>query len=205
MSICLAGSHRSGKSTLAKLVADQLGWTYIPSRAGEVFASFDLDMSEEIAADVRLEIQIAILDAHANDLSAQAGRPWICDRSALDSAAYMTLNMVKDCPARLARRGMEYIDRCFQVANRHCAAIVLVQPGIPYVAAPNKPPPNDLLVEAMNTYVWGLMNDRRMTAKPAFIRRDVTDLDVRAAHLRGLIGKLHIMGQGMIPEGLRVC
>lgn len=204
MSICLAGSHRTGKSTLAKAFAAKTGWTYLPSQAGQVFVDMGVKVAHDVAPELRLEIQEEILRRHEAAYSAHAGRPWISDRSPFDSAAYTVLDLLHLIHPRHYSRVLSYVERCFDVANRHCSAIVLVQPGIPFVAEEGKMPPNELFVEAMNTQVWGLLGDRRLTAKAAFIRRDVTDLQERLEHLMGLQAKLNLIGKALIPEGMPV-
>jgi hypothetical protein len=204
MSLCLAGAHRTGKSTLAQAVAAELGWRFIPSRAGDVVKAMGVDLGKKTIPDVALEMQEEILKAHAFDLSAAAGEPWIADRSALDMATYATLVCLNQVHPRQASRVLGYIEACFEVANRHCSAIVLVQPGIPYVAAENKPPPDVLYQEAFNTHVWGLMSDRRLKPRQAFLRRDVLGLQERVISVVGLHRRLVVLGKAEIPEGVMV-
>jgi nicotinamide riboside kinase len=203
MSIALAGAHRTGKSTLAKATAEELGWVYVPSRAGQVAKAMGVDFTTKMpSAELVIELQEGILAAHMDDLSRVGGRPWITDRSALDMATYCTLYALGEAHPRLASRVLNYIERCFDVANRHCAAIVLVQPGIPYVAATGKPSADPLYQEAFNTHLWGLMCDRRLHAKHAWMRRSITDLEERKAHVVGLVRRLQEIGKAQIPEGI---
>jgi hypothetical protein len=182
MNICLAGAHRVGKSTLAKAIAEHTGWTFIPSRTVEAFQRRGIDISRIDMRAVpplqRLEIQEDVLDMHEHDLWAQFANNWIADRSALDMATYATLELLgnKDTPED---RALAYIERCFAVANTHCGSVLLIQPGIPYVAAPGKPPPSRLYQEAFNTHLAGLLTDRRMKVSTAINRRDCLTLDDR--------------------------
>jgi len=204
MSIALSGSHRVGKSTLAQAAAKELDWAYVPSRAGEVAAAMGVDFSKKVPPDVVIEMQEGILAAHLDDLSGLAGKPWIADRSALDMATYCTLYALNQAHPRQARRVLDYIERCFEAVNRHCSAIVLVQPGIPYVAAEGKPPPDDLYQEAFNTHVWGLIKDQRLHAQKAYVPRRLVDLEHRVQAVVSLVGKLTVIGRSRIPEGVTV-
>jgi predicted ATPase len=178
VSIALAGAHRTGKSTLAAAFAKKEGFTYMPSRAGEAFATLGFRVGDTLTSEQRLTLQEKILNLHAADLRCHVAKPWIADRSALDMAAYMLLHAAgaPDCDHE---RIAGYVSRCFEVVNRHYGIIVLVQPGIPYVSAEGKPPPNPAQQEVLNLTLWGLLQDPRLEVRSAFLRRDVLDLKSR--------------------------
>jgi hypothetical protein len=178
VNVALAGAHRTGKSTLASAFAQAEGFTYIPSRAGEAFARLGLRVGDAHSMDQRLSVQETILDLHVEDIARHRTGHWISDRSALDMAAYTLLHAAGDRSCD-HQRVADYVGRCFDVANRHYAMVVLIQPGIPFETQEGKPPPNPAHQEILNLILFGLFQDPRMDAVTATMRRDVLVLEQR--------------------------
>lgn len=175
-SIGLAGAHRVGKSTLAKAVAEKLGWSFLPSRATEVFAAHGFQVGERLTFDQRLKVQTSILEAHIADAAAMKGS-WISDRTTLDLATY-TLMAGMDTES-LQKETMAYVNRCLHEVNRLYGMVVLVQPGIAPVMEEGKFPPNPVTQELMNSSLWGLMANEAISINTMFLRRETIDLTER--------------------------
>ena len=57
LTLAFSGTHGSGKTTLAKLIAAKTGAQFLPSNAGEVHRQFGVTASENIPFNQRIEIQ----------------------------------------------------------------------------------------------------------------------------------------------------
>lgn len=91
--VYLVGSSGTGKSTLAKALADRLGWKYVPLSAGAAYARHGTTFAAAEADPVLLrKVQSDICcDAAATVREAvTAGAPFVTDR-AIDYAAYTAL------------------------------------------------------------------------------------------------------------------
>ena len=178
MTLALCGAHRTGKSTLAKTFSEKSGLPMLESQAGAVYKRMGFEVGQKLTPEQRLDIQEAILDQHIVDVTALGPGPMVSDRSPMDFAAYV-LSELPGCKPETQKRAMAYINRCFQEANRRWSSIVLIQPGIPYVAAEGKPPPDILAQERMNAVLWGLLIDERAAFCSLSIPRSILTLEDR--------------------------
>lgn len=83
----IAGAHRSGKTTLARRLADELGIEFIDTS----FSSISKGKRNPVAPMTlreRLELQVHGLERHL-ELIMGAGRPAIVDRTPLDMYGYL--------------------------------------------------------------------------------------------------------------------
>jgi hypothetical protein len=83
----ICGAHRSGKTTLAKAVADQLGIDFLDASVSSATKG-RFDPVAPMTLRERLEMQVDVFERHL-ELILQAGRPAIVDRTPLDFYAYL--------------------------------------------------------------------------------------------------------------------
>jgi len=83
----LCGAHRSGKTTLAKRVADELGLEFIDT-AFSTLAKGKRNPVAPMSLRERLDLQVDGLHRHL-ELIHKGGRPAIVDRTPLDFFAYL--------------------------------------------------------------------------------------------------------------------
>jgi predicted ATPase len=193
MSVALAGAHRVGKSTLAQAFAEKSGYVFLPSRAGQAHEELGLTVGLGLTAEQRMTVQERILDYHVQDIRAHVGQRWISDRSTLDFAAYTLLDAAHSAEYDHDRVAA-YVDRCLKVGSSYYSTLVLIQPGITYVAEEGKPPSNVSQQEAFNFVLWGLVKDLRFDCFCGFLSRGVLDLAERVECVETLITRM------MTPE-----
>jgi nicotinamide riboside kinase len=182
MSLCLVGPQRSGKSTLAKAIAEQTGMTYVPSQAGELFKEMGFAVDQPLTFEERMSLQETVLDVHLAQLST-AGTYFIADRSSLDMAAYTMAEWGKNAPLDQEKRLLDYVERCYAVAGQHYSGVVLIQPGIEYVVEEGKPRPSLAFQETINTLLYAMMHDARVGCPRFMMQRWVVDLEERMARV----------------------
>jgi hypothetical protein len=177
----LTGSHRSGKSTLAKAFADESGVKYVATGATATFERVGFDPKKDYDFATRLMIQREIL-RDCDRLYEKSGVRFITDRTPIDFLGYTLADVTREnVPYALTVELERYIADCYACANRHFTTLVLVQPGIKPVEAPGKAPANPAYIEHLNALMLGLMATDTLTCDHYQIPRRCTDLDQRVA------------------------
>lgn len=187
--IGLSGSHRCGKTTLAKAYAEKHGLFFLETSASAIFREFDLDPAVTYNFDVRLMIQQIILDRFDVAYGKHAGNSKvITDRTPLDLLAY-TLGDVSGQTLRPDQEALlrQYVNDCFDVANRRFSTILVVQPGIPLVYEEGKAAMSEGYIEHLNSLILGLSVDERLRSLHYYMPRSVTDLNSRLQALHHVI------------------
>jgi len=176
MGLGLAGTHRTGKTTLAKAVAEKLGLPFLQSEVAGVLDDMGISADQQMDFRTRMKAQFAILEHHSKLW--RESPTFVADRTPLCFMMY-TLSDIQ--PQGWDQSVLEdYVESCFQVANRHFSTIVLLQPGIPVVkASKNTGRLSEALMFKQNYLAKGLLSDERLLAKASFIRESLIDLESR--------------------------
>ncbi|MBO6509737.1 MAG: hypothetical protein JJ979_14890 [Roseibium sp.] len=141
----LSGAHRSGKSTLAKDVAEAYGIEFM-----------DLQ--------TRLEAQEKLLETHISMLQIPSA-PTIIDRTPLDMAGYMLAELGMHSDPDIGARVATYAQKCINATLNYYSAVVVVRPLPFYEVDPTKPPENigfqnhhQYLVEGLLPQIRGIVS-----------------------------------------------
>lgn len=177
----LCGSHRTGKTTLAREIAEQYDLEFVVTTTSEVFVANGLKPSSPMDFEQRLWIQDKIITAAEEVWSACDGA-FITDRTPLDMLAY-TLGDIQGIVAVEFEPLQQYVKRCILSSNRFFASLCVVQPGIKLVPAPGKAALNEAYIEHLNTLVLGLCVDERITVPFHVLPRETTNLQKRCSFL----------------------
>ena len=173
----MCGSHRTGKTTLARLIAEQTGMEFVQTTTSEVFAQNGLHPSEPMEFSTRIWIQHKVVEA-AEKVWQDASGPFISDRTPIDMMAY-TLADIQGKTELDFTALEEYLDHCFAVTNRFFPELVVVQPAIPLVHEEGKAALNLAYMEHLNFLVQGLCHDERLYGHVTVIPRNIISLDER--------------------------
>src|SRR5215210_6620606 len=87
MSLGLCGSHRTGKSTLAKVIAQRTGKPYVKTITSSVFQEHGIDPALPMDFETRLRVQQQVLIA-AGEVWQSEDQSFITDRTPIDMMAY---------------------------------------------------------------------------------------------------------------------
>jgi predicted ATPase len=177
----LTGSHRTGKSTLAKAFAEQNDMAFVDSGTTRIFERLGLKPGPHLPFEKRLEVQRLILEAFTERYAQQAAS-FITDRTPIDFAAYMLAD-VKGRPEEDAIEVMSYVADCIEVANTYFHTLVLVSPGIPYVEEDGKPPLDLGYQEQVHSLIAGFMCEPALVTGVDMFPRSMTDADERLEEL----------------------
>ncbi|QIG75691.1 P-loop NTPase domain-containing protein [Rhizobium phage RHph_Y2_17_1] len=126
----VCGTHRSGKTTAAKLLAEQLGIEFLDS-SFDVAKKFGFNPVGEMSLTDRMAMQILVLEDHIEKLKA-APRPLITDRTPLDYFAYtlaqfgMTSHQQTDEKTLLAAHA--FAEKCLEETKTYYDMVFIMDP-----------------------------------------------------------------------------
>lgn len=140
MLVGLAGTHCTGKTTLAKTVADEFGYGFIRTSISDVLKGLGKDPAKTMTIRERIDAQMAILDALDSEWNRAVMNPdmiWIADRTPIDLMAYAAgdvspYNRMTEAEAE----AFELCQRAVESACRKFDLTIMMQMGIPVVEDP---------------------------------------------------------------------
>ncbi len=177
MNLGFCGAHRTGKTTLANMVANQKKLPFVKTDTSAVFAKFDLDPALPMKFATRLQIQHQILDSAIKTWE-QEPRIFVSDRTPIDMIAYTLGDILGKTDVDFAALD-EYINLCFAITNKFFGKLILVQPGIPLVYESGKAALNLAYIEHIHFLILGLCHDFRLKSTVLCLDRDCLNLEAR--------------------------
>ena len=127
--LSLAGAHRSGKTTLAKILADKLGVDFLETKVGDVFADLGLDPKADMPFLDRLAVQNKILRNIEAQYELRRGQIFIADRSPFDVLGYTIADIQRGTVDPDHRPHVEaHLREGVRIVNTHLAAVMMLQP-----------------------------------------------------------------------------
>lgn len=144
MTFGIAGSHRTGKTTLARAVAKEMGFHFHETSTATVMRERGFDMVGDMSFARRLQAQEILLDHHLR-MIAILPRPLVLDRTPLDMMAYLLAEVgmhTLDDPD-LQRRVDAYVEACLHATRLHYDVVLAVRPLDDYAVEDGKPPMNE--------------------------------------------------------------
>lgn len=186
--IGLCGAHRTGKTSLAKLYAEKNGIKFVETSVSSIWYELGYDPATTYDFETRLYVQEEILKRIDAKLSEHAGTEYITDRTPLDMAGYTLGDAIGDrVPDSCQDRLMKYVNDCFASTNRHFGVVCLIQPGIPLKFEEGKAVLNQAYIEHLNSLIFGLTVDERLTAHHYYMPRGVVALEARLDALNSAV------------------
>jgi hypothetical protein len=128
----LMGSHRTGKTTLAKDYADNHGLEFIPMSVSPAYQVCGISMGHVDFTD-RMLIQDTALDMYVAKLEAN-DKPFITDRCFLDLLAYTIIDYPQNPSEPEAAWFLSYSYKCTALTAMYFDRVILMRPGIPLEA-----------------------------------------------------------------------
>ncbi len=188
----IAGAHRTGKSSLAEAVSQETDLPLVLTSVSNIYRELGLHPAKPMTFEERMRAQNAILDRLSRQWSEEIGG-FVTDRTPIDLIAYTLSDFGPTADLSMAqwKEVESYIDQCYAVGNRLFEHYVLLQPGIPLVADPDKvtaalcPGYQELL----NSVMMGVMIDKRNTVPSISINRGCLDHNIRLSLVLSTIDK----------------
>jgi len=176
----LSGSHRVGKSTLAKAFSEKTGVPFVQTGASQVFQEMGLDPKVDYPLEVRLGIQKKILESFEKQCKPYSNKSFVTDRTPIDFMAYTLADCQRgNISDELSEKIGLYMEDCVNLTNWLFPVLIVVQPGIPLVEEKDKAPANIAYVEHINHLIMGLVVSEAIQSEHFYIPRHVIDLRER--------------------------
>nr|WP_042670478.1 AAA family ATPase [Methylobacterium sp. B34] len=174
--IGFTGASRTGKSTLARLAAANLGFTYHEMRTAEIMAGGGFENIGNLPIDVRIAAQEFYLKRYAEIIDGLP-RPVLVDRTPLDLIGYMMaeVGMHATTPEQ-GERIRVFCERALSLANRNFGIIFIPVPLPTYQVADGKAPANPAY--QWHTH-WIMEGAAQMMRGPTMVRISALDLETR--------------------------
>jgi hypothetical protein len=126
----ISGTHRSGKTTAAKLLAEQLGIEFLDS-SFDVAKKFGFNPVAEMSLTDRMAMQILVLDDHIEKLAA-APRPLVTDRCPLDYFAYTMaqfgMTSHEQTSEQTLQAGYAFAQKCLEETKTYYDMVFIMDP-----------------------------------------------------------------------------
>lgn len=152
----IMGSHRSGKTTLAKALAEQNGIYYFQSSTTAIMAEGGFNPVGVLAPEERIEAQEWLLLRYL-ELAQDVPRPFITDRTPIDMAAYTLAEVsMHNSSTELGERIDRYVKGCLMAASGMFDTLMVTRPLPFYDAQPDKPPPNPAFQAHIQILIEGM-------------------------------------------------
>lgn len=84
----ITGAHRSGKTTLAKELAESLGFEFLETKVTDVFTQLGVDPKANLPFDQRIDVQNEIMKSLQVQYELRSGKMFIADRTPFDVLGY---------------------------------------------------------------------------------------------------------------------
>lgn len=141
----LTGAHRSGKTTLARQVANDLGIDFYETSTSKVAKELGYDAVGDLSLIDRLNLQTKLLQNHLGELDKRS-RPLITDRTPLDYMGYLacefSMTNGNDLDPEALDQAALFMDTCLTAARSYYDYIFYLAPLPTYVVEDGKPTAN---------------------------------------------------------------
>lgn len=141
MAIGFAGASRTGKTTLARTIADERDIPFVDLSFTRIAKLLGVDPVAPMSTRERLAMQVAALAVYERLVRAE--REWfITDRTPLDMLAYMLAEVGMHSDPEIGEMTAVYVTQCLALTVERFNTIIVTRPLPFYEAAPGKPPLN---------------------------------------------------------------
>ncbi|MGV1754768.1 AAA family ATPase [Agrobacterium sp. CG674] len=186
----IAGSSGTGKTTLAKAVAESLGITYIPTSITESANRHGFNPVGFLSIQDRLKMQWHLLQDHIELITATPG-PCITDRTPIDFIGYMLCELDMQSHMRISAKDIQeiesYKDRCLKDVVRFYDHIFVATQLDDYEVANTRPADNRAYQSHSQLVMEGAIYS--LTGQVNFSVMRPQDRDVRETHVHDTIVK----------------
>ncbi|WP_456868398.1 AAA family ATPase [Galbibacter sp. BG1] len=181
----LTGAHRSGKTTLARAVADDLGIEFYETSTSQVAKELGLDAVGDLSLEDRLYLQAKLLENHIDQIS-KLPRPLITDRTPLDFMGYLacefTMSNGKNVDPEILQHASRFTDACLNATRHYYDTLYYLAPLPDYVVEDGKPADNPIYQKHHAFVVLGGIQQLRDSINSSLIFETAWDIREQFVH-----------------------
>lgn len=184
--IGFTGAHRTGKTTVAKLLSAEMGCEFIQTSTSKIFLDNGLSPAESYNIDTRLRIQnIVLLDAVEKWGNAKSS--FVTDRTPIDFIAYTLANIKQEEITEFYDLKIQkYINDCISATNLHFSHVFEVMPGIKIVDEPGKASTMSSHIDHIAYLISGIITSNKWTTIMPLVT--MTNIDDRVQYCKSFFG-----------------
>lgn len=176
--IGLSGAHRSGKTTLAKRVADTLGLTYCEVSVSKIARDLGVNAVGDLPIAERIAFQRRLLPLFIKEIRKTA-RPCIVDRTPLDMIGYMLGEItMHNTSAEVGTEVYTYVEECLKATADNFDLVLVLRPLQAFVVDPKSPPMNPAYQWLIQYIIEGAISNMNTDHTTTALIHG-SDLDVR--------------------------
>lgn len=182
--IGIAGSHRTGKTTLARTFAETSGLYFLESKVSDTFRRLGYDPRKDYPFEDRLFLQYQILYDMERQYTEAPTAYFITDRTPIDVYAYLLADVQRTTLSPVQEGDLErfWKETC-RITSSHLDLVMVIQPGIDLIECEGKAPATEGYVEHLNAVIIGLVMGRSyedLESNIILMKREITDLRERS-------------------------
>lgn len=152
----LIGAHRTGKTTLARILAEKMGIYYFQVSTSEIMREGGFDAVSDMDLEERLDAQEFLL-LRFLEMTEDIPKPFLSDRTPIDMAAYMLADInMHNATADQSERAARYAHSCLIATMGMFDALIVTRPLEWYDEAPDKPPYSPAYQMHIQTLIEGM-------------------------------------------------
>lgn len=190
MRIGICGSHRAGKTTLARLISAEYNLPLIASPASAIAAKYGFDMSRDNRLDAHMVMQQEIYNNVCAGL--QAGS-FVADRTPIDVAAYTMADATAGAGTyEVQQHAVLMMESALVETSRLFDIVLLIPPAINFIIEDGKPPMNPAYQEHHHLLCRGMLLDDDLNVYWDELARDCTGLTQRMDWVRASVANAGI-------------
>lgn len=186
----LTGSSGTGKTTLARAVAESLSVEFVPTSITASGKRHGYDPVGMMSLADRIQLQHHLLDDLA-ELMKEGSRPAILDRTPIDLIGYMFAEIDMHSHIRLTQEDIDrlevYRQRCLDLTATYFDHVFVTTPLPVYETADTRPVANAAYQQHSQMIMEGAIY--QLTGRVNFTILRPTDLNVRTEHVHDTIVK----------------
>jgi len=181
----LTGAHRSGKTTLARAVADDLGIEFYETSTSQIAKELGYNAVGDLPLEDRLYLQTKLLENHIDQIS-KLPRPLITDRTPLDFMGYLacefTMSNGSGVSPEVLQRAAQFIDTCLNATRHYYDTLYYLAPLPDYVVEDGKPADNPIYQQHHALVVLGGIQQLRDSINSSLIFETAWDIREQFVH-----------------------
>lgn len=168
----ITGAHRSGKTTLAAKIAEELDIEFYATSTSEVARTMGFDAVGPMTLSQRIALQRGLLANHLDEINRRS-RPLITDRTPLDFLGYLTCEFDmqshhKLCEKELLEAEVLMLD-CINATRLNYDYLFYLSPLPNYIVETGKPAANKVYQRHFDLTLLGAIAQLRNTVNSAQI------------------------------------